>query len=126
METLEGCPRCWPAEAEAAWECRKSLARVNELIDESHFMVALLACPECSQHFISVFVEDVDWVDGDDPQYWSVMPVRMSESTSLVIESPGLMLASLARLSSTRRCLHRDCPKGTPCRISWREGLRLE
>ena len=78
-----GCVRCWPADAEAAWEARRALARSAELIEESHFHVMLLACPACDQRYVSVFTETIDWADGDDPQHWSLLPVTAAEAAEL-------------------------------------------
>ena len=63
-----GCERCWPPIADAAWEARGGLTHVAELIDDSHFHVMILACPCCTQRFVSIFTETIDWEDGDDPQ----------------------------------------------------------
>jgi hypothetical protein len=52
-----GCASCWPPTAADAWEARSTLTHVAELIDESHFHVMILACPRCSQNFVSVFTE---------------------------------------------------------------------
>ena len=52
-----GCERCWPSTADAAWEAREELTHVQELIDDSHFHVMILACPCCTQRFVSVFTE---------------------------------------------------------------------
>ncbi|MBM4090244.1 MAG: hypothetical protein FJ276_12605, partial [Planctomycetes bacterium] len=60
-----GCQHCWPAKAEAAWDARRGLNKQADLIDESHFHVMILACPRCSQRFVSIFTEMVDWADGD-------------------------------------------------------------
>ena len=65
-----GCKRCWPSSADAAWKARDGLKLSAELIDESHFHVMILACPQCGQQFISVFTEMIDWINGDDAQYW--------------------------------------------------------
>lgn len=127
MQTsLDGCGACWPADAAGAWQARRTLALVKELIDESHFRITLRACPECSQHFISVFIEDVDWADGDDPQYWSLMPLRMEESIRLVVLPAPELLRQLGQLGAGRRALQRDAPKGAAVSVFWRDGLRLE
>jgi hypothetical protein len=55
-----GCEHCWPSTADAAWEARGALTHVQDLIDESHFHVMILACPHCSQRFVSVFTETID------------------------------------------------------------------
>ena len=62
MKSVDGCERCWPSEADAAWEARRKLACAVELVDESHFHVMILACPSCEQRFLSVFTETIDWV----------------------------------------------------------------
>ncbi len=123
---LSGCPRCWPAKPDLAWEARRALMPVHELVDESHVHITLRACAECSQHFLSVFVESVDWADGDDPQYWSTMPVRMEESIQLVVLPVAKLLTMLGELGADRPALHRDAPKGAPVTVSWRNGFRLE
>src|SRR5262245_42703618 len=60
-----GCVRCWPPTPNAAWEARGSLRRVADLVDESHFSVGIMACPDCAQRFVSVFTETIDWAHGD-------------------------------------------------------------
>src|SRR5215204_5009348 len=55
MRTQEfGCDLCWPADARAAWGARDGLSRMKELIDESHFIVTILACPRCAQRYVSI------------------------------------------------------------------------
>src|SRR5688500_15997153 len=78
-----GCTRCWPASADDAWAARKTTPCEAELIDESHLHVMILACPACEQRFASVFTETVDWVDGEDPQYWVVLPITAAEAADL-------------------------------------------
>ena len=48
---------------------RRALKHEHTLIDESHFSISILRCPECSQRFVSIFTELIDWEDGDDSQY---------------------------------------------------------
>jgi len=42
-------------------EARRALDFEAELIDESHVHVAILACGQCGQRFVSVFTETIDW-----------------------------------------------------------------
>ena len=57
---------------------------VADLIDESHFHVMILACPSCAQRFVSMFTETIDWVNGDDPQDSTLLPVTEAEEADLV------------------------------------------
>jgi hypothetical protein len=120
-----GCPACWPPAAENAWQARALLARTHELIDDSHFIVALLACPSCGQQFVSVFVEEVDWAGGDDPQAWTVLPVSDAEARELSRTAEASLPAALNALAPGRRSLHRDWPKGGPITCAWRQGIHV-
>jgi len=120
-----GCEHCWPPAADAAWEARGALTHVAELIDESHFHVMILACPRCPQHFISVFTETIDWVDGDDPQYWTLLPITAAEAADLVRPRDSLPETMLDALGPGRRALRLDHPKASaPC-IYWATGIRV-
>lgn len=106
-----GCKRCWPSIADAAWEARKGLTQVAEMIDESHFHVMILACPSCAQRFVSIFTESIDWKDGDDPQYSALLPITEAEAVDLVRRRDSLTEATLNALGPGRRSLQRDYPK---------------
>jgi hypothetical protein len=121
-----GCKRCWPPAAEVAWEARGGLTPVDELIDESHFGVLMLACPHCAQRFLSVFTERVDWKDSDDPQYWTQLPLTEAEATDLLRDRASLTEAVLDALGPGRRCLRLEHPKGGPRRIVWGSGIGVE
>lgn len=118
-----GCETCWPSDATQAWEARAGLQRVSDLIAESHFHVMILRCPECAQDFLSVFTELVDWVDGDDPQHWELLPITSTEAQDLIGRRRVLDEADLDRLGPGRRCLQRDYPKASKPRCTWTLGL---
>ncbi len=120
-----GCERCWPPIAEAAWEAREGLAHVAELIDESHFHVMILACPSCAQRFVSIFTESIDWKDGDDPQYWTLLPITEVEAIDLVRHQDSLTETELNALGRDRRSLRRDHPKATEPRTFWGIGISV-
>lgn len=127
MDEDFGCKRCWPRAAKVAWEARPGLSRVVELIDESHFRVVMLACPHCAQRFVSVFAERVDWTDGDDPQYWTQLPISEAEANDLLLrDRASLTEAMLDSLGPGRRCLRLEHPKGGPRRILWGSGISVE
>jgi hypothetical protein len=120
-----GCRHCWPGDADAAWEARKSLNPVEELIDESHFHVMILVCAQCNQRFVSVFTETIDWTDGDDPQYWTVLPITEPEVDSLIRQRNSLSETQLNALGPGRRCLCRNLPKALPEQLLWRTGIAV-
>ncbi len=121
-----GCGRCWPPSPDAAWEARRSLNHVVELIDELHFRIMILACPDCNQRFLSVFTEMVDWADGDDSQYWKLLPITGEEAADLVQQKDSLTETRLNALGPGRRCLWRDYPKGEAPRVFWGTGLWVD
>jgi hypothetical protein len=114
-----GCERCWPSAADAAWEARAALETEHELIDESHFHVTIRACRSCSQRFVSIFTEMVDWVDGDDPQYWTLVPVTAAEAAKLAEQGSSVTEMELNAFGRGRRRLRHDHPKGVPARSYW-------
>jgi hypothetical protein len=121
-----GCEHCWPPNATAAWEARGMLTREAELIDESHFHVMILACHDCTQRFVSVFTETVDWADGEDSQYWKLLPVTEAEAADLIQQRESLTEARLEALGPGRRCLWRDFPKGSEPQVFWKSGMFVD
>lgn len=115
-----GCTACWPSSAEAAYEALKNLKTEIELVDEPHFMLKIRSCQKCTQSFLSVFTETIDWQDGDDPQYRSVMPLSQEEVQKLTAIGGT---AGLAALPSTRQSLCHDAPKGSAARSYWSKGI---
>ena len=118
-----GCDLCWPADARAAWAARDGLTRQKELIDESHFIVALLVCPRCAQRYVSIFTETVDWAEGNDPQNWTLMPITEAEAEGLIQRWASLDETSLNTLGRGRRSLQRDHPKAGSPRVFWGSGV---
>lgn len=121
-----GCERCWPHEAPAAWEAKQSLVKVADLVNESHYHVMILLCPYCRQNFLSVFTEWVDWAGGEDPMYWTVVPVTAGEVAALTDLTSAPRDADLETMASNRRSLLRDFPKdASKSRVCWSVGLRI-
>jgi len=120
-----GCARCWPATADAAHRARATLVREADLINESHFHVMTLACPDCGQRFVSVFTETIDWDAGEDPQYWTLMPLTPAEASDLDREGSNVTEATLDTLGGGRRCLQHDHPKGEKARSYWGLGIAI-
>jgi len=120
-----GCERCWPADANAAQEARRTLTQEADLIEESHFYVKIRVCPSCSQRFLSVFTETIDWEDGDDPQYWTLLPLTAAEAADLIQQGSSLTEAALNALGRGRKCLWHDHPKGQEARSYWGTGIAI-
>jgi hypothetical protein len=117
-----GCTACLPQDAESAWEIFRTLAIDARLVDESHFRVLLRRCPKCQQRFVSAFMETIDWVDGEDPQFSSVIPVTTAEADQL-IQAGDQVESQLETLAPARRSLCHYFPKGESPRSFWRTGF---
>jgi hypothetical protein len=79
--------------------------RIDTYVDNSHLMRQLLKCHECGQLYFFEFYEEIDWEDGNDPQYKTYIPVE----TEAEIET--LKNASTFELLHFFPRLQRDFPK---------------
>jgi hypothetical protein len=118
-EEAFGCTRCWPSSPEAAWEARALLSSVVMLVDDFHFIVSIYQCASCTQQFVSVLRETIDWVGGDDAQFWTLMPITAEEAVDLIRQGSSVSDATLSGVGPSRRTLHRDYPTGEVPRIYW-------
>lgn len=73
-------------------------------------------CGACGQRYLSVFTERIDWVNGEDPQDWALMPVTEEESAAA---SGG---AALGEIGVGRRCLRAYHPSDDGMRMFWSVG----
>jgi len=64
-------------------------------------------------------------VDGDDPQYCSLMPLSGAEGELLRALNPDALMGTLAVMGKERRALRSDYPKGGPKTIYWGVGMRV-
>ncbi|HEU5086303.1 MAG TPA: hypothetical protein VFT99_02615 [Roseiflexaceae bacterium] len=120
-----GCERCWPESAQAASDNLFALVHEAELIDESHYHVAIRRCAACSQRFVWVFTETIDWTGGNDPQYWTLIPVTDQESAALRQAGEALSERELEALPADRPSLQRDWPSSGAMRSYWGRGLHI-
>jgi hypothetical protein len=81
-------------------------------------------CPSCSQHYLQVTTETVDWENGEDPIYRTIIPIDDAERTELtsnkhldanVIESVGV----------GRQSLKFGWPKNQEPSTYWDTGVRV-
>jgi hypothetical protein len=120
-----GCDACWPESSADAWDARGDLADGAWLVDDSHFIVRLLTCDRCGQRFVSVFFEIVDWVDGDDSQYWTLLPITRQEADHLTQLGESVTAQVVRELAPGRRSLRRDYPKGEQPHVLWGVGVAV-
>lgn len=121
-----GCGRCWGSDADTVWKAKREFATVADLIDESHYGVSILACPQCAQRFVFVFTETVDWAGGDDPQASNLMPLSDAEAAELTRQGAAVTEAALAAVGPRRRCvLHRYPADSDERQNFWRTGISV-
>lgn len=87
-----------------SWLERFELVEMFE--DTSHWWRKLLKCRTCGQLYFHEFYEIVDWKDGDDPQYWTFVPVYTDGDVE------RLKKLDHAQLLGVFPQLRRDYPKG--------------
>lgn len=117
-----GCEKCWPPEAEEAWKAVKQVPIENYLIDEKHFIVSIRLCPSCSQRFMQVTTETIDWKDGEDPIFRTIVPITEEEQADL-LGITTLSNSDIERVGVERRALKYDWPKGQQASIYWGTGV---
>ena len=117
-----GCRECWSNTADTAQDAHSSrlspkafVTLHTRIVDESHFRITIAQCPSCQQLFISVFTETMDRLDGEDPQYRTIMPIQDSELDLLLSFKETTNELSLIRAIESldpKRCsLRHDFPK---------------
>ena len=115
-----GCAACIPTGPSPARVL--GLEFVAELIDESHFGLSVRRCPACGQAFVWVFTEQVDWVNGEDPQCSTVMPLEREEAERLIRAGAQVDLAALDALGRARTFLRDDYPSSGVRRCEYTRG----
>lgn len=108
----------------AAKEAIRKARHIVRLVDESHFSVSILRCVDCGQHFLSLFCEQVDWADSDDPQTTVAVPISEDEvqrlKTANVAADENAILEIVA---NERRFLYHDMPRGGSETLAWKTRL---
>lgn len=118
-----GCAACWPPDADAAVEALLRLDDEARVVDDSHFIVRVMACAACGQRFVSVMTEMIDWDDGDDPQHRIAIPVTPREAAAVVAGGERGIEASIAAIDRSRPSLVQSWPKGKPKETRWSRGI---
>lgn len=63
--------------------------------DDSHHIQRLLQCKDCGQLYFYDFAEEIDWAQGDDPQYRTFIPVLSAAEARRLSRLPPSGLAAL-------------------------------
>ena len=72
-----------------------------------------------------MFTETVDWVDGEDPQFWTTLPITQAEAADLYERRKVLTDIDLSALGAGRRSLHRNYPKREAPSCHWGSGIAI-
>lgn len=87
---------------------------LRTFVKESHWWRYLLKCRECGQLYVYEFYEEIDWADGEDPQYVTWVPVETDDDIAAVTAAPAGVLGSFV----PRLC--KDWPKGAAAaKLHW-------
>ena len=117
-----GCDACMPDDADAAWSRVVKLRSIATIVDESHFITGIRRCTNCGQQFVSVFSEQVDWANSDDPQWRAIVAVKPADVERLVALGPAGFETAFAELPPPSRHLVRSWPGGGTAKNYWASG----
>jgi hypothetical protein len=118
-----GCERCYPEEAPTNWRNHVAgFEHASSFASESHLEISIWRCRHCSQPFVYVWMEFIDWDGGDDPQYHTLVPVERAELETIERRGDDVDIEFIGSLGRDRRRLDRDQPKGGPGWLGWRTG----
>jgi hypothetical protein len=117
-----GCEKCWSSKAFEAWEAVKSIPIEARLIDESHYIVIVRACPSCSQRYLQVTTETVDWENGEDPIHRTIVPIDDGERANLTAGAPP-DTDIIEGVGMGRQSLEYDWPKDRKPDVYWSTGV---
>lgn len=78
---------------------RSKFEVVSVLADSSHLDRYLLKCKECGQYYFFEFYEEIDWENGNDPQYSTWIPIAtVDEAEKMGKMAPIELLQLIPRL----------------------------
>ena len=103
----------WNKEEIADGDLDNAFDVVHTFSEDAHFSRRLIKCKQCGQLYLKEFYEEIDWVDGEDPQYLTFIPVRSKE------DAEEINKVGLWELQTFSPRINRDYPKGKPKRIYW-------
>lgn len=116
MKAPTGCVLWTDPEPVASAPTAAHFELLETFVEDSHWWRYLLRCRECGQRYVFEFAEEIDWVDGDDPQYCTWVPVESDAEVALVRASGRLDMRSFLPH------LRKDWPKGEDRKVYWVTG----
>jgi hypothetical protein len=117
-----GCSTCYGKDPEKAAENLRNFKEIADLVDESHFTLQILSCPGCSQQYVFIWNETIDWNGGDDAQYTSVLPITNDEANELVAQGKDVKINRIEQFGQSRRYLVIDRPNSIKKFVLWANG----
>lgn len=105
MAEPTGCILWNQPEVVAAGVLADHFVLIKELQKESHFWRYVLECRECGHLYFYEIFEEIDWRDGNDPQFCTWIPVRTDR------EIATLQATRPMELREFRPCLVKDWPR---------------
>lgn len=86
---------------------------VETFSKDSHFSRRLIKCKDCGQLYLREFYEEIDWIDGEDPQYMTYIPVKSKK------EAKAINQAGLFEFQTFFPKINMNWPKDKPRTIRW-------
>lgn len=90
-----------------------ALEEIETYSEDSHCSHRLVCCKDCGQLYLREFYETIDWIDVDDPQRVTYVPVESVEDARRIEK------ASTHSYGYLTPRLVMDFPKGGPKTIGW-------
>jgi hypothetical protein len=119
-----GCINCWSPEGNKAYKAVSSLPIEFHLIDKTIITVNIHACPCCSQRFIQITEDIVNWRDGDDATFRKFMPIIDKELDRLT-SSITLDVRTIQSFGKDRQSLNYYWLPGIGPELYWNTGFGL-
>lgn len=88
MKVPTQCALWKDPDATVAKGLRSQFALLDTVVKESHWWRYLLKCRGCGQLYVYEFTEEIDWADGDDPQFVTWVPVENEAEIAAVTRAP--------------------------------------
>lgn len=110
------CPACQSGDAShdaSSWK-----ADVHGL-DESHLDIGLIRCPACGRRALRIWMELIDWQDGDDSQACIIVPLPVDLPLDLTGDLDESWAEALLKRIGPCRFLVRSSPRGSHGDASW-------
>ncbi len=118
-----GCEECFGASAEAFWASwPKKFNQIARLVDDPHDIIRIVSCSKCGQRYVAVTTEFIDWQDGEDSIYRSILPVTVEEAERLLAQGENVDVRLIESLGRERRHLRTSWPKGGEQSVYWTQG----